>query len=59
MSSFMESSHDTAVGCNAVSVMTVIKGFNKAGVTVAMECEHDVTVARAGADGKLAHVISI
>ena len=24
-----------------------------------MECEHDVVVARAGEDGKLAHVISI
>ena len=55
----MEACHDAAVGRNAVSVMTVFKGFNHDGVTVAMECEHDVTVARAGADGKPAHVISI
>ena len=59
MSPFAEASHDTAVGRNAVSVMTVFKGFNKDGVTVAMECEHDVTVARSRADGKPAHVISI
>ena len=59
MSSFAEASHDTAVGCNVVLVMTVFKGFNKYGVTVAMECKHDVTVARAGADGKPAHGISI
>ena len=59
MSLLAEASRDTAVGRNAVSVMTVFKGFNKDGVTIAMECEHDVTVARAGANGKPAHGISI
>ena len=39
--------------------MTGLKGFNKYGVAVAMECEHDVAVARAGEDVKPAHVISI
>ena len=39
--------------------MTGLKGFNKDGVTVAMECKYDVAVAQAGADGKLSHVISI
>ena len=28
-------------------------------MTLLLDCEHDVAVARAGADGKLAHVISI
>ena len=59
MSPFTEACHDAAVGRNAVVVMTALKGFNQDGVTVAMECEHDVAAARAGADGKPAHVISI
>ena len=54
-----EARHDAALGRNMVAVMTILKGFNKDCVTVAMECEHDVAVARAGADGKPAHVISI
>ena len=59
MSPFTEARHDAAVGRNAVAVMTGLKGFNNDGVTVAIECNHDVVVARAGADGKPAHVISI
>ena len=39
--------------------MPGLKGFNQDGVAVAMECEHDVAVARAGADGEPAHVVSI
>ena len=56
---FMEARHDAAVGRNVVAVMTGLKGFNQDGVTVAMECEHDVSVSRAVADGKPAHAISI
>ena len=48
MSPFMEASHDAALGRNAVAFMTVFKGFNQNGVTVAMECEHDLAVARVG-----------
>ena len=59
MSPFTEAHHDAAVGLDAVAVMTVLKGFNKDGVTVAMECEHDLEVSRAGADGKPSHAISI
>ena len=59
MSPFTEARHDAAVGRNAVAVMTGLKGFNQYDVTVAMECEHDVAVARAGEDGKPAHVIII
>ena len=59
MSPFTEVHHDTDVGCNVVAVMTILKGFNQDGITAAMECEHDVAVVRAGADGKPAHVISI
>ena len=59
MSPFTEAHHDADVGCNAVAVMTGLKGFNQDEVTVAMECENDVAVARSGADGKLAHVTSI
>ena len=59
MSPFLEARHDAAVGCYAVAVMTELKGFNQDNVAVAMECENDVAVARAGADGEPAHVISI
>ena len=59
MSPFTEACHDAAVGRNAVAVMTGLKGFNKDDVTAAMECKHDVAVARAGADGEPAHVSSI
>ena len=56
---FMEAHHDAAVGRYAVVVITGLKGFNQDGVAVAMECDHDVAVARAGSDGKTAHAISI
>ena len=59
MSPFLEARHDAAVGFYAVAVMTGLKGFNQDGVNAAMECDHDVAVTRAGADGKPAHVISI
>ena len=59
VSPFTEARHDAAVGRNAMAVMRVLKGFNQDGVTVAMECEHDVEMARAGGDGKPAYVISI
>ena len=59
MSPFTEAHHDAAVGRNAVAVMTGLKVFNQDGVTVAMECKHDVAVARAGANMKPAHVRSI
>ena len=59
MSPFTEARHDAAVGQDAVVDMTGLKGFNQDGVTVAMEYERAVAVARAGADGKPAHVISI
>ena len=39
--------------------MTGLKGFNQDGIAVVMEFEHDLAVARAGADGKPAHFISI
>ena len=39
--------------------MTGLKGFNQDGVDVAMKCEHDVAVARAGADEEPAHFISV
>ena len=39
--------------------MTGLKGFNWDDVAVTMKCKHDVAVARAGADGELAHVISV
>ena len=56
---FLEARHDAAVGCYAVAVMPGLKGFNQDDVAVAMECEHDVAVARAGVDGELARVVSI
>ena len=56
---FAEARHNAAIGCNAVAVMTGLKGLNRDGITVTMECENDVAVDRAGADGKLVHVISI
>ena len=59
MSPFTEECHDAAVGRNAVTVMTGLKGFNQDGVTVAIEYVHDVAVARSGSYGKPAHVISI
>ena len=59
MSPFTEARHDAAVGRNAVVVMKGLKGFNQDGVTVTMECKHYLAVARAGADGKPAHVIGI
>ena len=59
MSPFTEARHDADVGRNAVAVMMGLKGFNQDVVTVAMECEHGVAVARAGAYEKPAHVISI
>ena len=59
MSLFTEARHDASVGRNAVVVMAGLKGFSKDEVTVAMECENDVAVARSGADGKTARVISI
>ena len=59
MSPFLETLHDAAVGCYAVAVMTGLKGFNQDDVAVAMECENDVAVARAGADREPAHFISI
>ena len=59
MSPFTEARHDAAEGRNEVMVMTGLKSFNQDGVTVAMECEHDVVEARSGADGKPAHIIII
>ena len=59
MSPFLEAHHDAAVGRNTVAVMTGLKGFNKDDILVAIECEHDVAMNRAGADEKPAHVISI
>ena len=59
MSPFTESRHDAAVGHNAMLVMTALKGFNQDGVAVAMEYEHHVAVAQAGADVKPAYVIGI
>ena len=59
MSPFLEACHDVAVGRYAVAVMTGLKGFNQDDVAVAMECKHDVEVARARADGEPAHVVSI
>ena len=59
MSPFLEARHDAAVGYYAMAVMTGLKGFNQDDVAVAMECEHDVAVVRAGSDGEPAHVISI
>ena len=59
MSPFLEARHDAAVGCYAVAVMTGLKGFNQDDVSVPMECEHGAAVARTGADGELAHIISI
>ena len=55
----MEAHHDAAVDRYALADMTGVKGFNKDDVSVAMECKHDVAVARVGADGKPAHLISI
>ena len=59
MPPFTEERHYAAVGRNTVVFMTGLKGFNQDGVTVAMECKHYLAVARAGADGKPAHVIGI
>ena len=59
MSPFLEARHDAAVVRYKVAFMTGLKGVNQDDVAVAMECEHDVAVARAGADGEPAHVISI
>ena len=59
MPPFTEERHYAAVGRNVVVFMTGLKGFNQDGVVVAMEYEHDVAVAQAGADGKPAHVIGI
>ena len=59
MSPFTEARHDAAVGHYVVAVMTGLKGLNRDGITVTMECENYVAVDRAGADGKLVHVISI
>ena len=56
---FLEAHHDVAVGRYAVVVMPGLKGFNKDDVAVAMECKYDVAVARAGADGEPAHIVSI
>ena len=42
-----------------MAVMTGLKGFNQDDVDFAMKCEHDVAVARAGADGELAHFICV
>ena len=39
--------------------MSGLKGFNQDDVAVAMECEHDVAVARVGADGPPSHVVII
>ena len=59
MSPFLGAHYDAAVGCYAVAVMTILKGFNQDNVSVAMKCEHDVVVDRAGADGEPAHAISV
>ena len=59
MSPFLEARHDAAVGCYAVAVMTGLKGFNQDDVSVAMEYENSVAVARALVDGEPAHVISV
>ena len=56
---FLEARHDAAVGCYAVTFMTGLKGLNQDEIAVAMKCENDVAVARAGADGEPAHVISV
>ena len=52
----MEACNYAAVGQEVVAVMPGLKGFNQDGVTVTMECEHDIAVARAGEDGKPANV---
>ena len=39
--------------------MTVLKRFNRDDVAVAMKCEHDVAVDRAGTYGEPAHVIRV
>ena len=59
MSPFLEEHHDAAVGCYVVAFMTGFKGFNWDDVAIAMKCEHDEAVARARADGELAHIISV
>ena len=59
MSPLLEAWYDEVVGCYAVAVMTGLKGLNQDDVAVAMKYEHDVAVARAGADGEPAHVISV
>ena len=59
MSPFKEARQDAAVGHNTVSVMAGLKEFNQDGVSAKMEYKQDVAVARAGADGKPAHVIGI
>ena len=59
MSPFLEEINDAAVGRYTVAIRPGLKGFNQYDVAVAMECEHDVAVARAGANGEPAHVVSI
>ena len=59
MSPFTEARHDAAVGRNVMAVIVLLKVFNQDCINVAIECNHDVAVARAGADGKPAHVTSI
>ena len=59
MSPFTKARHDVVVGRNAMTFMTGLKEFNQDSITVAMECDHYIAVARAGADGKLVHVISM
>ena len=59
VSLFTEARHYAPVGRNVVAVMMGLKWFNQYGVTVTMEFEHDVAVARVVADDKPAHVISI
>ena len=56
MSPFTKARHDVVVGRNAMTFMTGLKEFNQDSITVTMECDHDIAVARAGEDGKPANV---
>ena len=59
MSPFLEARHDAAVGRYAMAVIPGLKGFNQDDIAVAIEYEHDVAVARAGAEGEPSHVVII
>ena len=55
----LEAGHDASVGRYVVAVFLCLEGLNKDGVCVAVEGDHQVLVAAAGADGEASCVVCI